>query len=359
MMFENTISLVKTGLDTAYPGAAFAVGRGYDVYVREFMGKRQCEPCELPMTEDTLFDIASLSKLVSTTMIALKLIETGRLSPDDTIGRYLASAEKYGDCSIHHLLTHTSGLVPHMPLYKMCEKGDVINTILSREPLCGVGDEVHYSCMGYILLGHILENVGGKSLDALAKAYVFEPIGMKTACYCRGNRRLSAPVAATEYRDDLGAWVSGFVHDENAYHLDGVAGNAGVFATLDDMIAFAGMSSMKGTLRNGEEYLSEKTFRNAIENKTPDKVESRGYGFQLKGTQASPMGEKMSIGSYGHTGFTGTSLYVDRESGLWGILLTNSVHYGRNHRSAYCPLRRSFYDSIKEEYEFLKKKGKL
>ncbi len=311
------------------------------------------------MTEDTFFDIASLSKLVSTTMITLKWMEEGKLSPEDQICKYLTSACNYGDCRIHHLLTHTSGLVPHMPLYKMCQKEDVLNVILSSKPLCHVGDEVHYSCMGYILLGYILEHIGGKGLDVLAKEYVFEPLGMKNACYCRGNHRLSVPVAATEFRDDLDVWVSGFVHDENAYHLDGVAGNAGVFATLDDMIAFASMCSTKGMLPNGKPYLSEKTFKNAIENKTADKAESRGYGFQVKGIQASPMGDLLSLGSYGHTGFTGTSLYIDHESGLWGILLTNSVHYGRNHRSAYYPLRRNFYNSIKEEYEMMKRKGEL
>ncbi len=350
-MFEKTVELVRAGLGTAYPCAAIAVGRGYDVYLREFMGNRRCSPYELPITEDTFFDIASLSKLVSTTMITLKWMDEGRLSPDDVIGDVLDFAGRYRDRGIFHLLTHTSGLVPHMPLYATCDPNDVIRTILSSEPLCEAGEEVHYSCMGYIVLGHLLERLGGKRLDALALEYVFEPLGMKTACYRLGDRHSLAPVAATEFRRDLGVWASGFVHDENALHLGGVAGNAGVFATLDDMIAFAGMCSARGLLRNGGVYLSENLFLDAIGNKTPDKAESRGYGFQLKGAQASPMGTRMSRGSYGHTGFTGTSLYVDRESGLWGILLTNSVHYGRNHRAPYYPLRRSFYDSIKTEYE--------
>ncbi len=358
-MFEETIGLVASGLGTAYPGAAFAVGRGYEVYLREFMGVRQCEPFALPTTEETLFDIASLTKLVCTTMIALRWIDEGRLSPEDTLGTYLSSAGKYGDRRICHLLTHTSGLVPHMPLYKTCERGKAVEEILSSTPLCRAGEEVHYSCMGYILLGHILEQIGGKGLDALAREMVFEPLGMKSARYCPGNRRPMAPFAQTEFRSDLGVRASGFVHDENAYHLDGVAGNAGVFATLYDMIAFAGMCSAGGRLKNGEAYLSERIFQDAIENRTPCKAESRGYGFQLKGMQASPMGERMSVGSYGHTGFTGTSLYVDRKSGLWGILLTNSVYYGRNQRAAYYPLRRRFYDSVMEEYERQRERGKL
>jgi CubicO group peptidase (beta-lactamase class C family) len=311
------------------------------------------------LTEDTLFDIASLSKLVSTTMVALKFMEEGWLSLDDRIGMYLDRTGNHDRCEIHHLLTHTSGLVPHMPLFTMCKKEDVIETILSSKPLCGVGDEVHYSCMGYILLGHILEKIGGKRLDLLAKEYVFEPLSMKTACYIPGKSGILQPFAVTEYRTDLGKWMSGEVHDENAYHMDGLAGNAGVFATLDDMIAFAGMCSTQGTLQSGESYLPKEIFLDAIGNKTPHMAESRGYGFQLKDLRLSPMGMKMSEGSYGHTGFTGTSLYVDKKSGLWGLLLTNSVHLGRNNRASFYPLRRGFYDLMIEEYEILKEEDAL
>jgi CubicO group peptidase (beta-lactamase class C family) len=156
-MFERVTNQVEGGIGTAFPCVAFAIGRGYDVYVRRFMGNRQCEPCVLPLTEDTLFDIASLSKLVSTTMVALKFMEAERLSPNDKISTFLGLAGNYDGCEIRHLLTHTSGLVPHMPLFTMCEKNNAIETILASKPLCKVGDEVHYSCMGYILLGHILE----------------------------------------------------------------------------------------------------------------------------------------------------------------------------------------------------------
>ena len=158
-------------------------------------------------------------------------------------------------------------------------------------------------------------------------------------------------MATTEYRKDIGKWVSGFVHYENALYLDGIAGNAGVFATLSDMINFVIMCSLKGKARDGSVYLSEKVFHDAVQNKTPDKKEARGFGFQIKGGSHSILDDAMPFGSYGHTGFTGTSFFVDSENGLWGILLTNSVHYGRDNRTEYYKIRRNFYKTIETEFE--------
>ncbi len=125
------------------------------------------------------------------------------------------------------------------------------------------------------------------------------------------------------------------------------------------MIAFAGMYSEKGVAKNGEIYLSKETFDLAIKNYTPDKKEARGLGFQLKGTQPSPMGELISPGSYGHTGFTGTSFYTDYDTGLWGVLLTNAVHYGRENRTEYFNIRRKFYDMMITEYKNMRNDGAI
>ena len=359
-MFEKTLALIRSGIGTGYPCAAFAIGRGYDVYLREFCGKRQLQPCELDLTEDTLFDLASLSKLVSTTMVALKFLEEGKLALRDPLGMYIGNTGNFADCDILHLMTHTSGLTPHLPLYRMThENGGVTGTILSSAPLSKPGEEVHYSCMGYMILKEILEKIGGDSLDVLAMKYVFDPLEMKTACYNPALSQPSLPTAATEYRADTGEWSTGHVHDENAWYLGGVSGNAGVFASLDDMIAFAGMCSTRGLTADGNLYLTHRVFDLAVQNRTPDASESRGLGFQLMGKQYSPMGDLMAPGSYGHTGFTGTSLYVDSETGLWGILLTNSVHYGRNNRAASYPLRRRFYNLMTTEYEQLKAQGDI
>ncbi len=348
-MFEESLKLILNGIGTAFPCAAVAIGEGHKVFRREFFGSRQIYPEKLPLTEDTLFDLASLTKLVATSMIALKFIENGNFSLDDNIGKYLSYSGNFGECKICHLLTHTSGLPAGLPLFNMTHKdGDVLRTILDTDRCYNIGEDVIYSCMGYIVLQRILENVGNDSLDNLAREYVFSPIGMKNACF---NPDILHSVAATERYSHTDEWATGHVHDENAYFLGGVSGNAGVFASLDDMIVFAGMCSEKGVLQNRETYLSPEIFDLAIKNYTPDKKESRGLGFQLKGKQDFPGGVLLYDGSFGHTGFTGTSFYMDKDTGLWGVLLTNSVHYGRENRSEYFSLRKSFYDMLIRQYK--------
>lgn len=362
-MFSESLKLIQNGIGTAFPCAAVAIGAGHKVFARKFFGFRQVQPTTLNITEDTLFDIASLSKLVATTMVALQFIENGKLDLNDNIGLFIADTGNFDDCEIRHLLTHTSGLPSWIPLFKELNSGsDALRAILNTDRYYETDKDVSYSCMGYIVLGHILENVGGKPLYELAEEHVFSPLGMHSTCYNPLSTKYNAekiPIAATELYSDTGEWATGHVHDENAYFLGGVSGNAGVFTTLDDMIKFAEMCSEKGITKDGDIYLSRKTFDLAIKNYTPDKAESRGLGFQLKGVQNSPMGELMSKGSYGHTGFTGTSFYTDSETGLWGILLTNAVHYGRDHRSEYFNLRRRFYDTMYAEYKKLRDDGEV
>ncbi|MBQ3537064.1 MAG: beta-lactamase family protein [Clostridia bacterium] len=356
-MFDESIRLIENGVGTAFPCAAAAIGKGRRIFRQEYFGLRQIDPSSLTLTEDTLFDLASLSKLISTTMTALRLIDAGKLRLNDKIGSYFDFSGSFSDCEVFHLLTHTSGLTAGLPLYSMThENDDVIRTILSSDRVYETGEEVIYSCMGYIVLQKILENAGNDTLENLAEKYVFSPLGMKNACY---NPDKSKITAATEKYPHSGEWATGHVHDENAYFLGGVSGNAGVFATLSDVIAFAKMCSLRGKTENGDIYLSEDLFNVAIKNYTPDKKESRGLGFQLKGGQYFSGGTLLSDGSFGHTGFTGTSLYVDNETGLWGVLLTNAVHFGRENRNEYFAVRRKFYDSIISEHKHLRDDYKL
>ena len=353
-MFEETLKLISSGVGTAYPCVAVAIGRGHELLAREFLGQRQVKPEILDLTQDTLFDLASLSKLVATTMLTLKFIENNKLSLNDKVSDFFDYAGNFRDCEIRHLLTHTSGMPAGIPLFSMPHKnGDIIRTVLDSDRCYETGEEVIYSCMGYIILQSILEKISNESLDVLAQRYVFEPLEMKNTCY---NPDAAKPIAATERYSHNGEWAMGHVHDENAYFLGGVAGNAGVFSTLDDMISFAGMCSAKGLTKNGKAFISKDLFELAIKNHTPDKAESRGLGFQLKGTQSFPGGELLSLGSFGHTGFTGTSLYTDSETGLWGVILTNAVHNGRENRDAYFSLRRKFYDTMITEYKACERK---
>ena len=359
MNCQPTVELLKKGLaDGLFPGAAYAVGRGREVFVSGVMGDRAVNPQRETADRETLYDLASLSKLVSTSMVALRLIEDGRLLLADPLSRYFTAEETDGApegrtaATVFHLMTHTSGLTPHIGLWRKLqtpEEGEVIRTIMTSAPLNAPGGQVHYSCMGYILLKTVLERATGEKLDALAQKLVFEPLGMHHTCY----NPTSENVVTTELSPVWGRYVKGHVHDENAYFLGGVSGNAGVFSPLDDMIRFAVMCSTRGELPGaafgtGEgRFLARRTFEAAVTDYTAGMNESRGLGFQLKPPlpALSAAGELMSAGSYGHNGFTGTSLYVDGETGVWGVLLTNAVHFGRG-RTEFFRMRRAFYNTV-------------
>ncbi len=348
--FSRAREILQNGLDAgAYPCIAYAIGCGNEVLERGFMGQRQVDPSPLPLERDTLFDLASLSKLVSTTMVALRMLERGEIALTDPLSRYFdipadAPAGR-GDVTIRHLMHHNSGLTPHIPLWTQTDDpAKAVDVILCSKPWCAPGEQVHYSCMGYILLQKILEQVGSAPLDVLARNEVFLPLGMQDTCY----NPTTSNVVTTEFSALHGEYLCGRVHDENASFLGGVAGNAGVFSTLDDMTKFARMIASGGKYDGGL-YLNPRTFEKAIYNATPGKNEDRGLGFQLTPAFSYMTGALFSQGSYGHTGFTGTALYVDRESRLWGMILTNAVHFGRNKTELF-RTRRLFFNSFADAY---------
>ncbi len=340
MNTESLKNILLKGLEQgAYPCCAAAVGRGNETFFSFYGGNRALYPEKLPLTEDTLFDMASLSKLIGTTMACLRMMEEGKISVNDKISKYIPQCFGKEDITVFQLMTHTSGISAHMPLYKG-DNTDAVSAILSRPLAYPTGTKTVYSCMGYILLGKILEKIEGKPLDKIVKERVFISLGMENSFY---NPPADAVCAATERDFDTGEIVCGVVHDENARFLNGISGNAGVFCTLEDTVRFAKMLSQRGA-----GYLDEKTFSLAVTDYTPDFDESRGLGFQLYGGKPFPGGSKMSIGSYGHTGFTGTSLYVDNDTGVYAILLTNRVHPTRENGLLY-PIRREFYDTVFSE----------
>lgn len=340
MNYEKIKDILQKGLDTgAYPCCAAAIGKGNETFFSFYGGNRALLPEKLPLTEDTLFDMASLSKLIGTTMACLRMMEEGKISPLDKISKYLSPCFGKENITVFELMTHTSGISAHMPLYKG-DNTDAVSAILSRPLAYPTGTKTVYSCMGYILLGKILEQIEGKPLDKIVKERVFTPLGMENSFY---NPPADAVCAATERDSDTGEIVCGVVHDENARFLGGVSGNAGVFCTTNDTVKFARMLSNRGA-----GYLDEKTFSLAVTDYTPDFDESRGLGFQLYGGKPFPGGSNMSVGSYGHTGFTGTSLYVDNDTGVYAILLTNRVHPTRENGLLY-PIRRKFYNTVFSE----------
>lgn len=300
--------------DNAFPCYSFAIGNKSEVFFSKSDGCRMITPEKKRLTENTLFDMASLSKLIGTTMAALMLSESGKISLESRIGEYLDECHGKENITIFDLMTHTSGIAAHFPLWKRNIAPDKAADEILREPLSyKTGTNAVYSCMGYILLGKVLEITENKPLDKIVKQLVFDPLNMKNSIYCPDSESICA---ATERDSETNKIICGVVHDENARFLNGIAGNAGVFSDINDMITFAKMLSA-----HGKGYIDSKIFESAIMNYTPGFNEHRGLGFQIIGNR------------FGHNGFTGTSLYVDKSSGIYAILLTNRVHPTRdNHK---------------------------
>ena len=313
--FERVHQLVLQGLEQgAYPCAALAVGIGGQLYRKQTYGS---------CTEQTLFDMASISKILSTTMIAFCFLERGMLRLYDMVETFFPEApEEKKPITIMQLMTHTGGFSPHFFLSEYASAPEEAAETILKYPLeTAPGTEPNYSCMGYILLGKILEKIGGAPLDQLAQEYVFHPVGMVHTTY-----HPDGDVAPTERDPATGNLLQGTVHDENARFLKGISGNAGVFSNLTDMIRFTQMLAMDGVLPDGTRYLSPAMLQAARINRTPlSQGEFRGLGFNLAGSPRNFMGDLMSPGAYGHTGFTGTSIALDPETGLWVVLLTNRV----------------------------------
>ncbi len=346
--FKQTEKRIIEALDErAFPSCVIAVGDRNGVYYKKAFGYERVLltddapegvfegeiPKNAPKASvDTLYDMASLSKLISTTPVALRLLEMGELTLQDTVGRFFPDApDDKKDITVLQLMTHSSGIGAHFSLMRSSESPEkALDAILNRPLSYKAQTKTEYSCMGFILLAEMMKKNTGESLDVLARELVFKPLGMRRTGYLpKRNERLSGmSVAATEYSNDLGRYVCGEVHDENARYLGGISGNAGVFSCIDDVAVFAQMLSARGE-HNGKRFLTEATFDAAVKNYTPYGPEYRGLGFYLSVDNSSTTGDLFGPFSYGHTGFTGTSVFVDSTTGMFTVMLTNRVHYTR------------------------------
>ena len=312
-------ALLEDGLrEGCFPGAVAACGCGDKVFAISCAGKISENG---PMVNaDTRYDMASLSKVIGPTMLALRAIEDGDLTLWDKLERFFPDCpEDKKNITIRHLMTHTAGFAPAFWLSEEADTPeDALAALLAHPLSTPVGAEVHYSCMGYITLGKVLETVYGKPLDVLARERVFEPLGMNSTCYCPENKE---NIAATEVDKETGVAWQGIVHDENARFLRGVSANAGVFSNIHDMITLAQMLALGG---NG--FLSKGMLQKAIACQAQSEEARRGLGFHLAGTPENYMGDLFPAESFGHTGFTGTSMAIDPHTGFFVILLSNRVH---------------------------------
>jgi CubicO group peptidase (beta-lactamase class C family) len=325
--------LLQTAVDAeSLPGAVLAAGIGQDIVYEQALGfAERLHGVIRPMTFDTQFDLASLTKVVATLPSILLLVERGELLLSDPITRFIPTftgAEKER-VTLRHLLTHSSGLPAHREFYRQWSGHDEILAAVIAEPLeAPPGTQVVYSDLGFILLGEIVQRVTGHPLEAYARHQVFKPLGMLNTRFCP-PRELAPDIAATEDVPGQGVKV-GVVHDENAEASGGVSGHAGLFAPARDLIRYLQM--WLGSSESDGHLLSAATRHLAVQSQTQGMNAARGLGWVLRGDTYDHMGDLWPQTGAGHTGFTGTSLAFDPVSGLWAVLLTNRVHYGReNH----------------------------
>lgn len=320
-------------LNGAFPGANYAVVTKNKVWMGS-IGNKELYPSVVPNNIDTIYDMASLTKVVCTTTCLMQLVEKGKLRIFDPVSMYFDNF-KFKDMTVWHLLTHTSGFPEGIygPKDKLTEN-DVMEKIFSiNELLFKSGTKIVYSDINYILLGKIIEKLSGNSLNEYAKNYLFDPLEMYDSGYLPSDK---SRCAATEYRDDatMTGYVKGDVHDETAYAMNKVAGHAGLFSTVKDCSHFIQMILNNGVF-NGKRILSKVTIDELYKVQVKEYVgvetmpKARCLGWQTK-DPASSAGELVSENTILHTGFTGTNMFIDRDNEIGFVLLTNRVHPTRN-----------------------------
>ncbi|MBN8733132.1 MAG: DUF1343 domain-containing protein [Acidobacteria bacterium] len=310
------------------PGAVCLAGQPGRILHRKAYGNRALIPSTEPMTLDTVFDAASLTKVIATTSAMMRLFEQGRVRLNDPVTTYLPTFQGgKSDITVRQLLTHYSGLRPDVdlePEWSGYETG--IQKALIDKPVAAPGDRFLYSDINFILLGEIVRAVTGQMLPDFVREQVFEPLGMT-------DSRFQPPpgwrprIAPTELLKGQTEPLRGIVHDPTTRFMGGIAGHAGLFTTAADLSRFAQMMLNLGLSPDGRRIFQEVTIAKFTEpNSPPDRNQIRGLGWDIDTRFSSNRGELFPIGSFGHTGFTGTSLWIDPRSKTYVILLANSVH---------------------------------
>ncbi len=326
--------------DGLIPGAVLIAGHNGKIVHRKAYGQRALIPNREPMTVDTIFDIASLTKVVATTAAIMKLFEQGKIVTTDPLTKYLPEFQNgKSSITVADLLTHFSGLKPDLdlePAWSGYQTG--VRRALLEKPEGPPRTRFVYSDINFVLLAEIVHRVSSKMLDDFAKQEIFAPLGMKETTFNPpASKRPS--IAPTEIDPATNQPFRGIVHDPTSRYMDGVTGDAGVFSTASDLARYAQMMANLGELE-GTRIFAPATVKKFTSPASPSgQPNVRGLGWDIDSSYSAPRGEIYSAGSFGHTGFTGTSMWIDPASNSYVILLTNAVHPKRG--KVLAPLRRS------------------
>ncbi|WP_010677292.1 serine hydrolase domain-containing protein [Bacillus timonensis] len=329
-MKEKVLPFLQREIDLQHiPGAVIHISYQKETILQEAIGHRVVFPKKEPMKLETIFDLASLTKVVATLPAILLLMEAGKLHLDDKVSYFFPEFARHdkSHITIKHLLTHSSGLKAHQEYFKeSLHTEQIIERIFDEKLVASTGEKVMYSDLGFILLYKIIEKVIEEDFQTFLKRELFEKLHMSETSFQPNYER--ERFAATEFSEALQDHKHGIVHDDNTESMGGVSGHAGLFSTISDLANFASMIENNG-LFQGSRILTERSIAISRENFTPFSSEHRGLGWMLKSPAFSGCGDLFSTFSYGHTGFTGTSIWFDPDIQLHVILLTNRVHFGR------------------------------
>ena len=308
--------------DGQIPGAVVLIGHDGQVIYRKAFGERALEPRREPMSVDTIFDIASLTKVVATSIAVTQLVQKGRVRENEPVAKYIPEFAENGkdEITVRELLTHHSGMPKDLDLSQPWEgRETALHMVYSAKPIFAPGSQFLYSDVNFIVLGALVERVSGISLEEYCRRNIFLPLNMTHTRFLPPAAWLPK-IAPTQF-DEHDKMLRGVVHDPTARRMGGVAGHAGVFSTADDLAKFA------QALLTGSAILSPLMVEKmTTPQQPPTSTVLRGFGWDIDSPFSSNRGDLLPVGSFGHTGFTGTSLWIDPTTRTYIIILTNAVH---------------------------------
>lgn len=339
--------------DSVFPGGVIGVMRKGVMVWQQGYGYHDYDKTRQVSNSD-IYDLASLTKVVATTTSIMKLVDDGRIDVQDKVAKYIPEfdTDEKREITIEQLLIHTSGL-PAFQVYvdELKTREEIVDAVRNEPLINKPGEEYVYSDLGFILLAEIVEEVSGLRVDRYVRNNFYYPMGMKSSFFNPKNvgRWISNRIPPTEidttYRNGL---VQAEVHDERAWFMDGVAGHAGLFSSADDLAKLAFLFLNNGHF-GGVDYLSSETIKYFTERRSP--INQRAYGFDRKSEGFSTAGQLTGPNSFGHTGFTGTSFWIDPDEEIAIILLTNRVHPSRTYGSTISRVRARIADTVMEAIE--------
>lgn len=347
-LFTEAYDVLKKAIaDSVFPGAQVAIVHDGKLLASKSFGRQTYDPKSPAVTAETIYDLASVTKVVSTTISAMRLWEQNRLELDIPVHSYLPkfTGGLKDSVTVRNLLTHSSGAHWWSPLWKEAKnKAEALDYIYQLPLDYTPGDSMIYSDLGLIMAGEILRTITGKEMDELSADLIYQPLCLKNTMY-NPSRDLLPRIAPTEIGGSMDrGLIHGDVHDENTFFLNGVSSHAGLFSTAEDL-AVIGQMLINGGIYANKRYMSPATVKYWTTPQNIPEGSNRAIGWDTPSKGKSMYGDLLSEGSFGHSGFTGTTFVVDPNRKIAMVLLTNRVYPTRERGGVY-PVRRAFHNAV-------------